>query len=207
MKDNIKNIIFDLGGVILNLDISATTKAFVALADHSEADLEGLKTEPAYLKLETGEYDTRQFCQAVQKHYSRPPADLQVIEAWNAMVLDIPKERLDFLLELKKKYRTFLFSNTNEIHVLHYNAYLKRHYGVNDLQPYFEKLYYSHVMHLAKPDPASFAYLLRDSGLLPGETLFVDDTQANVEAASNMGIRGFHLNPPMKLTDLKDLLL
>ena len=207
MRKDIKNIIFDLGGVILNLDIPATSRAFVALANHHPHKLEGLKTDLTYLKLEVGDCSVKEFCEAVRQYYSVAPMDEQIIAAWNAMVQDIPVERLDFLLALKKKYRTFLFSNTNAIHLEYYNAYLLRNYGMPDLSPCFEKVYYSHLMRLRKPEPASFLYILEDSGLVPEETLFVDDTAENIEAARNLHMQGIQLAPPMKLTDLKGMLL
>ena len=159
MHSNIKNIIFDLGGVILNLDIPATSRALVALAADTANNLEGLKTDISYLKLEVGEINTKQFCDAVRKYYSNAPSNEAIISAWNAMILDIPKERLDFLKSLKGNYRTFLFSNTNEIHLDYYNSYLKKNYGVEDFQPYFEKVYYSHSMRLRKPFKESFEYI------------------------------------------------
>jgi FMN phosphatase YigB (HAD superfamily) len=207
MKEKIRNIIFDLGGVILNIDISLTTKAFIALADHEPQQLEGLKNERAYLKLEIGKINTGEFCESIRKYYLTPLSDAQIIAAWNAMVLDIPKERLDLLARLNKKYRTFLFSNTNEIHLKYYNSWLERNYGVKDLHPFFEKIYYSHRIGLRKPEQESFEFLMLDSNLVPGETLFVDDTLENIEAAAKLNIQTFHCQPPKGIMDLKELLL
>jgi len=206
MHSTIKNIIFDLGGVILNLDIPATSRALVALADHSPNNLEGLKTDNSYLQLEVGEINAVQFCNAVRKYYGNAPSDAAIISAWNAMILNIPKERLDFLESLKGRYRTFLFSNTNEIHLNHYNAYLKKHYGVEDFQPFFEKVYYSHTMRLRKPFRESFEHILNDRKIKAEETLFVDDTLENIEAAAKMKMQVFHCQPPEGMLALKSKL-
>jgi glucose-1-phosphatase len=207
MISTVKNIIFDLGGVILNLDIPATSRALVALADHAPNELEGLKTDLSYLQLEVGEINRQQFCDAVRKYYSNAPSNEAIISAWNAMILDIPKERLDFLKSLKARYRTFLFSNTNEIHLDHYNSYLKKNYGVDDFQPYFEKLYYSHAIKLRKPFREAFEYILNDRQIKAEESLFVDDTLENIEAASKLGLQVFHCQPPEGLLALKAKLI
>jgi len=206
MISNIKNIIFDLGGVILNLDIPATSRAFIALADHSPNQLEGLKTDETYLQLEVGEINRNQFCDTVRKYYSNSPSNEAIIDAWNAMILDIPKERIDFLNNLKKRYRTFLFSNTNEIHLEHYNAFLKKNHGIEDFQPFFEKVYYSHIIRLRKPFPEAFEYILKDRNIKAEETLFVDDTLENIETAANLGLQVYHCQPPEGIFGLKMLL-
>jgi HAD superfamily hydrolase (TIGR01509 family) len=196
MISNVRNIIFDLGGVILNLDIPATSRALIALADHAPNQLEGLKTDLSYLQLEVGEINRQQFCDAVRKYYSNAPSNEAIISAWNAMILDIPKNRLELLLSLKSRYRTFLFSNTNEIHLECYNEYLKKHYGADDFQPYFEKVYYSHTMRLRKPFREAFEYILKDRKINAEETLFVDDTLENIETAAKIGMQVFHCQPP-----------
>jgi glucose-1-phosphatase len=206
MISNVKNIIFDLGGVILNLDIPATSKALVALADNSPNKLEGLKTDLSYLQLEVGEINKLQFCDTVRKYYSNSPSNDDIISAWNAMILDIPGERLELLKNLKGRYRTFLFSNTNEIHLECYNSYLKKNYGVDDLQPYFEKVFYSHKMKLRKPFRESFEYILNDRQIIPEETLFVDDTLENIDAAAKLGLLVFHCQPPEGIFKLGKIL-
>jgi HAD superfamily hydrolase (TIGR01509 family) len=206
MQSTIKNIIFDLGGVILNLDIPATSRALVSLADHSPNNLEGLKSDSSYLQLEVGEINREQFCDAVRKYYTNSPSNEAIIAAWNAMILDIPRERLDFLQSLKSRYRTFLFSNTNEIHLDHYNSYLKKNYGVDDFQPYFEKVYYSHAIMLRKPFKESFEHILNDSQIKAEETLFVDDTLENIEAAAKLGIQVYHCQSQEGMLGLKSLL-
>jgi len=207
MNSNIKNIIFDLGGVILNLDIPATSKALVALANNTPNNLEGLKKDETYLQLEVGEVDTLHFCDAVRKYYTNNPSNEAIIAAWNAMILDLPKERLDFLGKIKDRYRTFLFSNTNEIHLEYYNSILKKEYGIESLDPLFEKVYYSHTMRLRKPFRESFEYILKDRNIKAEETLFVDDTLENIEAAAKLGMHVHHCQPPGGLLALSGRLL
>jgi putative hydrolase of the HAD superfamily len=206
MNSNIKNIIFDLGGVILNLDIPATSKALVALANNTANNLEGLKKDETYLQLEVGDIDTIHFCDTVRKYYTNNPSNEAIIAAWNAMILDLPKERFDFLKLIKGRYRTFLFSNTNEIHLEHYNSILKKEYGIESLDPLFEKVYYSHTMRLRKPFRESFEYILKDRNIKAEETLFVDDTLENIEAAAKLGIQVYHCQPPQGVLALSSIL-
>ena len=207
MNSQVKNIIFDLGGVILNLDIPATSKALVALANNMPNNLEGLKKDETYLQLEVGDINTLHFCEAVRKYYTNNPSNEAIIAAWNAMILDIPTERLDFLKSIKGRYRTFLFSNTNEIHLEYYNSILKRTYGIESLDALFEKVYYSHTMRLRKPFRESFEYILKDRNIKAEETLFVDDTLENIEAAAKLGMHVHHCQPPGGLLALSGRLL
>ena len=206
MNSNVKNIIFDLGGVILNLDIPATSKALVALADNSPHKLEALKKDESYLQLEVGDINTLQFCNAVRKYYTNEPSDAAIIAAWNAMIVDLPRERLDFLKSIKGRYRTFLFSNTNEIHLEYYNSILKNNYGLENFEPLFEKVYYSHTMRLRKPFRESFEYILNDRNIKAEETLFVDDTFENIDAAAKLGIQVHHCVPPEGIFGLRNII-
>jgi glucose-1-phosphatase len=116
-------------------------------------------------------------------------SDTQIDAAWDAMLLDIPGEKLALLNTLKKRYRTFLLSNTNEIHIANFSAYLYRTYGAPDFSPYFEKWYYSARIGMRKPDAEIFEFVLRENNLAAEETLFVDDSEQHIRTAMKLGIQ------------------
>jgi putative hydrolase of the HAD superfamily len=125
----------------------------------------------------------------------------QVLAAWNVMLLDFPPERVELLKKLKSKYRIFLFSNTNHIHLQHFHQTFRQEFG-SDLDDLFEKAYYSHLIKLRKPDVVAYEYVINDSGINAAETLFIDDAGVNVEGAQKAGLQGFHLTGGKTILDL-----
>jgi len=110
------------------------------------------------------------------------------------MLLDFPTHRLNLLEEVHTNYRTFLLSNTNQVHIEVYNKILFNAFGVKDLSHFFEKEYYSHVIHMRKPDAEVYEYILNQNGLNKEETLFIDDTEQHIIGAKAVGINSYHLN-------------
>ena len=121
-------------------------------------------------------------------------SDEQFDIAWNAILLDIPKERIELLLNLGKEYRIFMLSNTNSIHMIRMNQYLRNVFGINTYKDIFEKAYYSFEMGMRKPEREIFEFVLKDSGLNPSETLFIEDTQNNIDTARQLGIQTYFIN-------------
>ena len=198
----IKNIIFDLGGVIMNIDFKKTEQAF---ADLGFADFSKYMTQyhitPFFEDYEKGNIDTAAFISGVQQLTSQPLSGDQIVHAWNALLLDFPLERIALLEQLKHRYRIFLLSNTN---ALHYEAF-RQNLNVltgKRLEDIFEKAYFSHTVNLRKPDVAIYQLVLEENDLDPAETLFVDDTASNFSGAEQAGIQVFHLQPPMTITDV-----
>lgn len=193
---NIKNIIFDLGGVILNIDYDLSVKAFQNLGIQEFESLYS-KTRQTNLfdALETGTISYADFRDEIRVIANKPLTNEQIDNAWNAMLLDLPIERINFLKKLKNKYRIFLLSNTNEGHFNCYTNYLQSTFNINGLDDLFENTYYSHAIGLSKPTPASFEYVIQKNKLLKTETLFIDDTIRHVEGARNVGLHGYHLQP------------
>jgi glucose-1-phosphatase len=193
----IKNIIFDLGGVVINIDYRLTLNEFRALGFK---DVEKVYTQfsqmPWFDNYDRGRISSEEFISGFRKYLGPETSDEQIIKAWNAMLLDFPSERAELLLELKGRYRTFLLSNTNEIHIDYYNDRVKNEYGCPGLQVFFEKDYYSHIVGMRKPDAEIFEYVLRENSLDPSETLFIDDSIQHVEGAGKTGIRAYHLQAP-----------
>ncbi|MBS1665229.1 MAG: HAD-IA family hydrolase, partial [Bacteroidetes bacterium] len=129
--------------------------------------------------------------------------DQAILDAWNALLLDFPAERIQLLKELRKSYRLFLFSNTNALHLAHLRQIYIDTFGGGALEDHFEKTYYSHTMGLRKPDTASYEYILKENQLNASETMFVDDAIINVEGAEQAGLRGLFLRPGVSLLDFQ----
>jgi putative hydrolase of the HAD superfamily len=192
----IKNIIFDLGGVILNINPELTLKAFKSLNFNDfDKNFMELKKSGLFKKFETADVSASEFRNEIKKFLINPVSDEKIDYAWNKMLLDFPKERIDLLRSLKKQYRTFLLSNTNEIHLRSYFKTLENNYGIKNMSSLFEKEYYSHELGLRKPNLDIYQFVLKDSNLNPNETLFIDDMPKNIEAAKKVGIKSHLLLP------------
>lgn len=194
LKANIKNIIFDLGGVILNIDPVLTLKRFETLGVKDTMALhKQLNTLGIFDNYETNTINSPEFRDAIRRVTDISLTDWQIDEAWNAMLLDIPEHRISLLNKLKAHYRTFLLSNTNDIHLNYYTRMLQAQHDIN-LNALFEKAYYSHLIGKRKPDKAAWNIVLQENNIAPGETLFIDDRLENIEAARELGLIVFHLD-------------
>lgn len=192
---NINAIIFDLGGVILNIDYHRTIAAFRALgmADF-DRHFTQLKQEHLFDLYETGQITNALFRQGLRPHLRPDVTDADIDAAWNAMLLDLPKHRLHLLRQLKNQHRTFLLSNTNAIHINEFHRQLHASHGLMDLNDHFERVYFSFEMGMRKPDPAIFLRVCDENGLNPAETLFIDDSPQHVEGARVAGLKVIHLH-------------
>ena len=200
----IKNIIFDLGGVIINLDNQRTTDAFVALGLKNIKEYFGHGHAASFFKdYEIGKITDRQFIDAIRETGGLNATDQAIVDSWNALLLDFPVERIQLLNQLGQRYRLFLFSNTNALHLTALRAIYTRTFGSGSLEDYFEKTYYSHQLGMRKPDRASYEYILQENGLNGPETLFVDDAIINVEGAEQAGLKGLFLRPGISLLDFQ----
>ncbi len=199
----IKNIIFDLGGVIINLDYKLTIREFRALGMTDDEKVYSQFSQlPWFDKYDTGGISSDKFVEELGKMLDPGTTKDQIIHAWNAMLLDFPKERAELLLELKKHYRLFLLSNTNDLHLEYYLPRIRGWYGAEGLKQFFENDYYSHIIGKRKPDTETFQFVLRENNLNASETFFIDDTLQHVEGARNTGIRAYHLQSPETILDL-----
>jgi putative hydrolase of the HAD superfamily len=200
---NIKNVIFDLGGVILNIDVKKTAAAFTSLGHESFENLFNIGHAAGFFKeYECGIIDDAGFIAAIKERFQQNVTDIQIIDAWNALLLDFPGSRIEFLKSIGSKYRLFLFSNTNALHREAFNIIYQNTFKNGHLDELFEKAYYSHILRMRKPDPASFQYIINENGLNPAETLFVDDALVNIEGAQKCGIQTFHLVAPATIQDI-----
>jgi glucose-1-phosphatase len=189
MEDPIRNIIFDFGNVICNIDISITENRFVEMGFKvGDPDYPPSASKRLFEELEAGKLTPVQFRDSLRPFFAKPVSDQQIDDAWNALLLDIPQPRIDMLEKIRNNYRIFMLTNTNQIHYLQYVQTFRKQTGYGDFDGLFEKAYYSYRIGLQKPDPEIFRYVLSDSSLLPSETLFIDDTLMHVESARSLGI-------------------
>jgi putative hydrolase of the HAD superfamily len=128
--------------------------------------------------------------------------DQVIVDAWNALLLDFPPERIELLRSLKNRYSLFLFSNTNALHHAHFHNMFRRDFGGESMDDLFKKAYYSQVMKMRKPDKASFEFIIRENKLDPAETLFVDDALINIEGAKSAELIAHYLAPGTTILDL-----
>lgn len=187
---SIKNILFDFGGVILNIDYKLAEQAFekLGVTDFEKLYSKATQTE-LFNMLEKGSITAEAFRNEMRKYIPSPVSDMQIDEAWNAMLLDLPEERVHLITSLKKKYRIFLLSNTNEIHHKAFSAYVKKKFGRDIFPELFEKTYFSHELNMRKPDAEIFERVLGENKLKREETLFIDDSIQHIEGADKVGLK------------------
>ena len=200
---NIRHIIFDLDGVLLNIDYGATEKAFIDLGiPDFGARYSQLAQSALFDELETGRLDRSAFIAAVRAFdQSLNLSEAQIEKAWNAMLLDFPLRRLQLLQQLRGHYDLFLLSNTNEIHELAFNAILSGSHGLPSIATLFDRVYFSHRVGMRKPDEVVFRHILEENELRPEHTLFIDDSPQHIETAQRLGIQTIWLKPGMTIED------
>lgn len=202
-----KNLIFDLGDVIIPIDLTAPIRNFAVLANLPEEEVRALWQQHQFVNhYETGLIDDEAFRGHVRRVLNNDAwADEVIDTAWNTVLLDLPVERIERIKELNGKYRLFLLSNTSPIHIKQVNQVL-RSMNQPKLEELFERVFYSYEVRLAKPSPEIYQYVLNQAGLLAEETAFFDDNALNIRAAAELGIRAVHVQPPRTILDyLQDL--
>lgn len=197
-----KNLIFDLGGVIIDLDVSATIKELSQLLRKSPDELSGLYESPEFLAYETGQVSDDDFRMTIRKLSKTELKDSDIDNAWNAMLLGLPAERLGLINRLKPDHRLFVLSNTNGIHVKRFNQFLKSGTGKSNLNHFFDIVYFSHEIKMRKPDIEIYEFVLKENDLNPEETLFLDDNKTNLKAAEKLGIKTQYIDHPDRLFEI-----
>ena len=192
--NGIKNIIFDLGGVILDIDYNLTVKAFEKLGiPNFKAQYSKMSQSNLFDNIETGKISPEEFRNLIREVAEKDVTDAEIDHAWNALILHLPQYRIEILKKLQDNYRLFLLSNTNKIHYDDYSEVIKRENGIEGLEPLFEKTYLSHEMGLRKPNPEIFNVVLNENNLVAEETLFIDDSPQHIASAKTLGIDHYHL--------------
>lgn len=197
-----KAIIFDLGGVLLNIDFKLSEKAFAELGitDFSSF-FNQFHSNDLFRRLETG-MDDQLFYDDLRAATGLPLSDEQIKDAWNALLLDFRPESVAVLPQLREKYNLYLLSNTNEIHLQEFQRRYEAWRPGQVFDDLFDAAYYSHRIGHRKPNASAFEYVLEKHGLNATETIFIDDSINNIEAAQQLGLQTIHLVAGMKVEEL-----
>jgi glucose-1-phosphatase len=200
----IKNIIFDLGDVIINIDVPRAARSFAELSQKPLEEVQQLiHQNEVFKKFETGQLSAPDFRNYIREILSQPQWSDDVIDtAWNSLLLDIPPQRIEKIQELAQKgYRLFLLSNTSSIHVTEVNNILYQTTGIKQLDDLFEKLFLSYEMGVMKPHHDIYHEVLASAELLAHESLFLDDNADNIRAAQEVGIQTIHVQKPISIVE------
>lgn len=186
----LKNIVFDLGGVLLDIDYGKTKHSFEELGfNQFDKMYTQYSADMLFSDLETGNISNDHFLEYLVKAADGKITPAQITRAWNAMLGSFRIPSLDFLEVLSKKFRLYLLSNTNAIHLQAFNEVFKKETGKASLDAYFTRAYYSSNIGYRKPNEDVFEFILKDAGIKAGETLFIDDSFNNIETAKKLGFK------------------
>jgi putative hydrolase of the HAD superfamily len=197
------NLLFDFGGVIIDIDYARTPEAFRRL---SRSGLAAEYTQASQVelfdRLETGHLSPAEFRAGLRQLYDLYATDAEIDAAWNALLLDVPAERLALIGELRRQgHATALLSNTNELHIAEINRRLARQYGFkNGIADCLDRVFYSQEVGHRKPGEEIFHHALREMNWQPADTLFIEDSPQHIATARRLGLRVLHLAPPLTLT-------
>lgn len=204
IENSVRNIIFDFGGVIINISHVNLENAFRELGVQN---FENLFNQAVQLELfqnfETGAISKEEFRSRARKLTNLNVSDEIFDRTWNRIIGDYPENRINLLKEISNNYAIFLFSNTNIIHYDYYIEKFKREFGY-DFPSLFRKTYWSFRMGKRKPDPDSFLEIIKNEKLMPDETLFIDDSHQNILAAERLGLKTIHIRDRIDITELFD---
>ena len=199
----IKSIIFDLGGVILNLNYSKTEDEFKKIGVLNFKEFYSQKKQTLLFdEFEKGKIKPEEFISSFKESENLKIKEIDFINAWNAMLLEIAIEKLQFIDGLKKDYKIILLSNTNEIHIKKFEDDLKKNNMLEQFYKCFDKIYYSSRMGKRKPEENCFNQVLEENGLIAENTLFIDDSIQHIEGAKKVGVKTFHLEKNKSILDL-----
>jgi len=201
--NTIKAVIFDFGNVIIDIDLEKTYEAFATLTFKSPKQISALFMESeVFRKYESGFYTDEEFRDVIRQVLSYPLNDQEIDLAWNALLLTVPKNRIDFLEQLKHKYSIYLLSNTNNIHIEKCTHYFRSAFGIQNFQSLFSETFLSYKLGLLKPDHKIYNKVLSEINLKPQEVLFLDDNHENIKIAQDLGINCIKINPPECFTEI-----
>lgn len=189
-----KAIIFDLGGVIVNLDQDRTIRSFKRL----NIDLDEVNEKlPIFKEYELGKVNTETFVQTIKAELKGNASDVEISNAWNNMILNVPIDRIEILKQLGKEYKIFILSNTNELHIQEFKKIFEKDHPDEIWENLFDKIYYSHQINLRKPHLEAWQIILDENNLKPEETIFIDDTRMHFKAAETIGIKSIWTKRPI----------
>lgn len=199
----ITHFIFDLGGVIINIDPMLTIRA---LQENSPIDTAFKDlSHPLHLAYEKGEISGQVFRNELSKITGVPIEKIDY--CWNALLQDVPQQRVALIVKLRQKYPLYLLSNTNDIHIPAVHQIFERETGIRHLDELFDKVYLSYEMGKRKPEMACFEQVIEENALNPSTTLFIDDSESNIEGARNVGLQTLHIQAPFTINHHLDALV
>ncbi|MDQ3015611.1 MAG: HAD family phosphatase [Bacteroidota bacterium] len=196
---SIRNLLFDLGNVIMDIDIDGAIDRLLLLG---KGDQPSLSIDKILLEYETGRISTDVFVNSILRESKPHVQAIDVIEAWNSMLIGIPEYRLDMLRKLRQKFNVYLLSNTNALHLEWIHKYLKRVHDVDSFEKeFFDETYYSHLVGDRKPMPSIFKHIMDDAMMNPSLTLFMDDVQENLAVAKKLGFKTHLVKPETDIAE------
>ncbi|MFM6946381.1 MAG: HAD family hydrolase [Flavobacteriales bacterium] len=199
MQGPYKAILFDLGGVLIDIDYHATERAFIELGVHDFAvRYTQFAQEDLFDLFETGQISPQHFINKLLPITTPGTSPNQVYAAWNAMLGNFPKEKIDFLQQISKEFPIFMLSNTNAIH---WEIVLQRWKNVCEapLESVFDHIFLSHEIKQRKPHSSTFGWVLEQMQLTADQVLFIDDSPQHVEGARIAGLDAVLYDPKKSL--------
>lgn len=198
----VENIIFDFGGVLVDLKPQNTFDAIRGLYGIELGQTLPSSMLDIFNAYECGAFGEASFMHRLQRLSDSVITERQLLDAWNAMLLDLPKKRMDWLLELRKEYKVYLLSNTNHTHIEWVRDLLRRHHGILNFESiYFDHAYYSHDIGMNKPKNEIYQYVIDHAGIDPKKSLFIDDSKSNVDAALAAGLLSSQHDPTTEIIE------
>ncbi len=203
MSTQIKNIIFDYGNVIFDIDFKRAQKAFAELGvSNVERIFDHKVQSQLFDNFDTGKISAAEWRTGIRELIgSQQLTDQQIDDAWNKLLIGIPQGNHELLLKIKEQYNTFLLSNNNEVHYKWIMDYLNKEFGLENNSSFFIKDYYSHLMGMRKPNKEIFEYVLKTHNLVPKETLFIDDSPQHLKTAAELGMQTYLMTKPDNLQE------
>ncbi len=199
MKNNIRNLLFDLGNVIVDIDIDG---AMSRLRGLFRSDAKQALIDKALTDYECGRISTDIFINTILSQSERRYQAIDVIEAWNSMLVGIPSYRLDMLEMLRSNYNVYLLSNTNALHLEWIHRYVRKIHHVDSFEKqYFDHAFYSHLVGDRKPNASLFKFITEDAFMTPALTLYMDDVQENLDVAGKLGFETYLVKPGEEITE------
>ncbi len=183
-------VVFDMGGVLLGVNLEACVSDFKKLGYDASKLLNPYKQSGPFLKLEKGEISPEELCDIIREEAGKYISDEDIAAALDKFVTEVPEYKLEMLLELRKRKKVYMLSNTNGM------AFpdIRRKYfsrGGHTIDDYFDDLFLSFEMGVVKPSDEIFHMMTQRAGLLPGRTLFIDDSADNIAAAGRLGFKTY----------------
>ncbi len=202
-EQSIETIIFDFGGVVIDIDPQITVKKLQELGFEDVSKFQSSEfIDDIVRKFERGIFTPEMFRERIRAFLELDITDQQIDDAWNALIYDIPAERIEILEQVKKNYKMLLLSNSNEIHYDLYVRDLQLRFGYREFDELFHKAYFSFDTHLSKPDSEAYEFIMYQHDLNPAKTLFIDDNEENIKTAKSLGLKTYLLKKPQRIRDI-----